>query len=260
MALAFSARSTDPELMDDPHGDERVLRRTLRRFVLINATLSRSRMLARRHFGQVLAARRGGAVSLLDAGAGGGDFARWFTRHCASHGVRAEVTCMDSDARVRAYARECCAAYDGVRVVDGDICRVDRDSTVYDLVYANHLLHHLPDTSIPGALRALDAVAGEGLLVSDLLRSRVSFVLYALFCAPLLLGTMAAYDGLVSIRRGFLPHELERHVREAGLADTLTVTRVFPGRVVVWRTGPGNGCRRSTPGRTQKRLGGSRYA
>ena len=70
-------------------------------------------------------------------------------------------------------------------------------------------------------------------MITDLLRSPASYFWYALFAAVFLHGSFAAYDGLLSIRRGFLPEELSALLACAAPEGRLEVRRERPGRVVV---------------------------
>ncbi|MBD3317989.1 MAG: methyltransferase domain-containing protein [Chitinivibrionales bacterium] len=219
------------ELMDDPSSDEQALRATLRQFDTINRFLTRTRYLARTFFGPYVAAKRGETVSLLDVGAGGGDFARWFSAYCRARSVSAQITCIDTDPRVIAYARETCADYDTIQVVNCPAQRIDTLERRFDFVYAGHLLHHLPDEVIPGVLRNMYEVARKALVVSDVGRKRWVYVAYTLLAGVFLRHSMAFADGRLSIRRGFNTDELHHALCLAGLEGRLRVRALFPGRV-----------------------------
>jgi 2-polyprenyl-3-methyl-5-hydroxy-6-metoxy-1,4-benzoquinol methylase len=222
------------ELMDDPGSDEGALRATLGQFERINRFLTRSRYLARTVFGPHMV--QGETVSLLDVGTGGGDFARWFCGYCRRRGVWARVVGIDTDPRVLAYAREVCAGYEEIELLECAAQHIHSLGRRFDFVYAGHLLHHLPDEVIPGVLRGMYEASERAMLANDLRRSRLAYLGYTLLAAVCLRHSMAFVDGRLSIRRGFVPRELRQAVKTAGLEGRVSVATLAPGRIIARST------------------------
>ena len=212
MSPDLSARAVDlVELMDDPDADEAALGRTYRRFSAVNAVVSRPGRLYRRDIRPRAAA--GGALRILDIGAGGGDLCRDLVRRLRRDGLRADVTALDADERAIRWA----SAHDdgaGIRyrhAFSGDLVAA---GDTYDVVLSNHVLHHLDAAALHAVLDDSRALVGDRGLVShhDIARSRLAYGAFAVgtrpFAGNLLAGPFIRVDGLLSIRRSYTPREL----------------------------------------------------
>jgi 2-polyprenyl-3-methyl-5-hydroxy-6-metoxy-1,4-benzoquinol methylase len=240
----LSSRRHEAELMDDPCSDPEGLRRTLRQFPLLNHLVSRSRYLLNRYVLADIRRRGVKTVRMLDVGAGGGDIARYLVR--AAKGVAGAVVhvdCCEADPRVAAYARRACVGYPTISILERSV--FDLSGAPYDYVFSNHFLHHLSDTELAEFLAVSRRLCSGTLLCNDLERSRLSYTAYRAAAPLLLRRSFAAYDGALSIRRGFLRHELEEvlrrspwggHAGHAGFPEysgNIRVGRLEPGRLFV---------------------------
>lgn len=228
----LSVRFDGQEAMDRPDCSERKLHRTLGQFRYLNRAVSRYRSLLKRWIVSDMRRDPSRPYHLLDLGAGACDIPVWLLRTCRRAGLRLTVTALDSDPRTLAWARARHHGIPGLRVVRGSAADLPGPGEV-DYVFANHLLHHLADADICRLLRDIAAVARRGYLVSDLVRSRSSYVWFSLLARPFLLGSFAYADGRISIRKGFTPEELQRLVHRAGLEDGARLMPCFPGRLVL---------------------------
>ncbi len=231
-------RSSAPELMDDPESDRLQLEQTLRQFWLVNLLLSRMRSLLRRYVLRDMLARGVTHATVLDVGAGGCDVALWLRRKAERCGLSLSISCLDHDQRVLAFARRQVAEEPAIEVLEGSVFEIRGQ---WDYVICNHFLHHLNDQQIGRFLDLSYQICGRRLLANDLLRSHWSLFGYRVFAALLLHNSFASYDGALSIKRGFRPHELRRMVERSSWTrnpeshrDTTTrVLRIAPGRVVI---------------------------
>ncbi len=238
----FARRATAPELMDDPHSDRRRLERTLAQFARINRVFSRYGAALRGPILHDAAAAGLKRFSVLDVGGGGGDIARRLVDDARRRGFNAEVTILEADPRVAAYARCMCATYPQITVQEGSALELPPAHTpaaastpgeeAYDYVISNHLLHHFRDEDLPELLRRMCMAARRLVIANDLLRSRpaaVAFAALARLCFP---DSFAAFDGALSINKGFRPPELRAALARAGLTAPARVYTLIPGRVV----------------------------
>ncbi len=198
------------ELMDDPDADRGALDRTYLRFGVVNRLVSRPGLLFRR---DVRPRARRGAIRILDVGAGGGDLSRFLAARLRRQGLAAEITALDPDERAIAWAQ----AHDdgaGIRCVRGTTADLVRTGETFDVVYSNHLLHHLSDDERVDLLEeTVRLTAPGGVAVHrDIARNRGAYVLFAAGTLPfrrnLLAGSFIREDGLTSIRRSWTVGEL----------------------------------------------------
>ncbi|GAT73530.1 methyltransferase domain-containing protein [Microbacterium hydrocarbonoxydans] len=198
------------ELMDDPSADRGALARTYLRFGVVNRLVSRPGLLFRRDVRP--RARRGG-IRILDVGAGGGDLCRFLAARLRRHGLAAEITALDPDERAIEWAQ----AHDdgaGIRCLCGTTAELVRAGETFDVVFSNHLLHHLSEDERTGLLEdTVRLTAPGGVAVHrDIARSRAAYMLFAAATLPfrrnLLAGSFIRADGLTSIRRSWTVGEL----------------------------------------------------
>ncbi|MEV8173799.1 methyltransferase domain-containing protein [Microbacterium sp. NPDC079176] len=207
----LSTRATEArELMDDPHADIGMLERTYRRFRLVNALVSRPRLLYRQ---DILPRARRGPIRILDIGAGGGDVCRMIAARARRAGLEVEITALDADERAIRWAAE----HDGGAGI-AYRCAFSSDLVAegeqFDVVFSNHVLHHLTGAELDGLLRDSEALVGSGGVVvhRDIARNRLAYVLYDvatwILAGTLFRGSFIREDGLISIRRSYTRGEL----------------------------------------------------
>jgi SAM-dependent methyltransferase len=103
-----------------------------------------------------------------------------------------------------------------------------------DLVIASQLVHHLAPKAIVEFLRAANRLARLGVIIADLRRSPLALAGFWVGSRLFRFDKATRADGLTSVRRGFLPAELESRLLEAGIAARVERTPGF--RVVAtWR-------------------------
>ncbi len=228
------------ELMDDPACDPVALRRTLRRFRLLNPLVSGWGGVYRTQVRPALAAV-GGPARILDIGCGGGDVLRQVVRMARRDGFVVTGTGVDPDERAIEVAR------DAEPLVDVDYRAVGSAALVragdrFDVVISNHVLHHLPSDVLSAFLDESAALAERLVVHSDIARSRSAYAAYAVGITPLAPGSFLRTDGLRSIRRSYRPAELA-----AALPSGWVVERARPFRLLAVRRDDGASSAPSVP-------------
>ncbi|WP_194763464.1 methyltransferase domain-containing protein [Microbacterium sp. UFMG61] len=207
----LSVRAVDVrELMDDPDADIAMLERTYERFRLVNALVSSPGLFYRR---DIRPRARRGRIRILDVGAGGGDVCRMLAARLRRDGLSAEITALDADERAVRWA----ARHDdgsGVRYRCAFAEELLAAGEKYDVVFSNHVMHHLEPQEFQGLLRDSAGLVGEsGVVVHrDIARSRTAYALYGtltgLLSSTVFRGSFIREDGLISIRRSYTTGEL----------------------------------------------------
>lgn len=232
----LSRRIYLPELMDAPDCDEPTLLRTYRQLALINRTISRMHGLLDRHVLQH-AAQEGGEAHVVEVGCGGGDVLFWLATQARRRKLKLRFTGTDTDARALSLAAKRLASFPEVQLRALPLQQTDELQPKPDYVFCNHVLHHIPPADVPAALRAMQQAARRRLLVNDLHRSHLSYAAYTVLARLLFHRSFTFHDGRLSIRKGFVPRELEETVRLAGLPAETIVATAFPGRILVLAPG-----------------------
>jgi len=194
--------------------------------------------LSLRGLGRV-AARLGppGSVAVLDVGGGTGAFAARVARWARRAGRRARVVVVERDAATLALARRVSAAYPEVVLIRADATALPFRPGVFDVVTSGLLLHHLePDDAVAG-LREMVAVARGGVVVNDLLRTRLAWVLVWLATRLWARHRFSRHDGPLSVRRAYSPDELRVLAEKAGVHGLAIRRHPWLGRLVAVTSG-----------------------
>ena len=212
------ARAVAHEYLDEPTLDPEDLRINLREMAMLNRLPGGVADSVRAVSGALDGRSH---PSVLDIGAGSGDFARRLLRE-----RRATVLVADVHPEVLAITRRNLANTNGVKFLRADVRALPLADDAVDVVHASLLLHHLDPRDAVIALREMRRVAREAVVVNDLRRGRLAFVMAA---APVLAFTRGRYtrhDGVLSARRAYTLAELDALATEAGLRR---VARSFGG-------------------------------
>jgi 2-polyprenyl-3-methyl-5-hydroxy-6-metoxy-1,4-benzoquinol methylase len=224
--------------MDDEAADEAMLRSTLRRFAITNRLFSPTRSLFRRTILQDIKKAGLHRVTIMDVGAGGGDFARWCVTFLKKRGIVPGVLCIDGDKRVVNYIRDACARYPEIRIEHASLFDLDMAAQSVDYVFSGHVLHHHSDARIPKFLGIAWAAARRGMLIVDLKRNRRAFLAFYAFSAIFLRAGMNRSDGLLSIRKGFTLEDVRGYIDAAGLAGLVEVRESAFWHLAIWGMKP----------------------
>ena len=226
----FSSRHPGPEWMDDPAARSEDLRRAYRDLTFIN-----------RYSGGALALRRAldefaGPLPterpwrILDVGFGGADLWPGVRAWAARRGARVEF--IGLDLLTHREFLEPGAVTTNDLLLRGDALQPPLRPGAVDLVISSQTLHHIAPEGIAPFLAALARLGKQGALLVDLFRHPgpwASIWLGTRLCG---LGPMVRQDGPLSVRRGFIPEELQAIAQDAGIR--MEIRRKFPGRLVIY--------------------------
>jgi SAM-dependent methyltransferase len=216
--IDLARRSTESEMLDEGVPDDEALR-SLGDLRFVDRWLGNRRAFT----SSVLPFLAGVArPSILDVGCGSGDVLSGLRRAAGEHAlaVGADLKLLHLTA----------APADVVRVV-ADARRLPFAPQSFDVVTASLFLHHFDAGELPDVLGGLYALARRALVVNDLRRARVPYVFGRAFFKMLFRSPVSVSDGLVSIRRAFLPAELSAAFAAASIPG-VRIRRTFPYRLL----------------------------
>jgi len=228
-----TVRHLEPELMDDPALDADSHRLALRALARINA-VSRSAATLSTALCRQVADSQNGPVRVLDVACGGGDVMVDVARRAHKAGVPLAVHGCDLSPVALGHARQEAER----RGVEADFFARDVLTEGlpdgYDLVCSSLFHHHLSREDAVGLLRAM-AEAGHRVLVQDLLRGTLGYVLAWSGLRLLSRSDVARVDGPRSVRAAFTLSEVRTMAAEAGYVGAV-VQRGWPERFILrWR-------------------------
>jgi SAM-dependent methyltransferase len=205
-------RPAGDEILDAPDVDPALARRSLRDVMLANSLMGGTRAVM--HELEAAVPFLPKHATLLDVGTGMGDIPRRAREVAGRHGITLDTVGLEAAEWLAAAAR---SSTDAAVVGDGRALPFADHSV--DVVICSQVLHHFFDEDAFALLRELDRVARVRVIVSDLLRSDLAIAGLWLFSFVLGFHPVSRHDGIMSIRRGFLPGELREIVRGATGAE-----------------------------------------
>jgi hypothetical protein len=168
-------------------------------------------------------------LTLLEVAAGSGEVPELVQRRLASRGINLEVTLLDR-------AQSHLPAQNPGLV--GDALALPFADGAFDLVSCVLFAHHLPPEQLGLFMREGLRVSRLALLINDLVRDPVHLAL-AFAGYPLMRSRVAWHDGLTSVRRAYVEHEIRGLVKTAFPDGTPRVeiarNYLFRMGVILWK-------------------------
>jgi len=168
--------------------------------------------------------------TVLDVGTGSGDFVARLSRRRAIRLIASDLR-----AEVLAIAARNLADISDVSLLQADARALPLGDDEVDVVHASLLLHHLDPREAVTALGEMRRVARRGVVINDLRRGPVPFLLTAVAVLVLSRGSWTHHDGVLSARRAYTLGELDQLAREAGLVLAGRSSRFWPRVTSVYR-------------------------
>ena len=224
--------TSDKEKLELAHVDADRFLRTIRQFKMINDLFSASSRLMREHFFTVMEQDPDRTYTLLDVGAGGCDIAIMTAREARKRGLKLKITALDNDGRIFPVAYQAIRDYPEIQLIEGNALELNRLGP-FDFVFSNHLLHHLAWDDIKIFLDSIINRTRLAFVMNDLKRSNWAYLGFTIFSGLLIHRSYHFHDGRLSIRRGFLPVELNSFIRSNYPDRAIHVDETYPARIVL---------------------------
>ena len=162
-------------------------------------------------------------ITVLDVGTGAGDIPRALVRWARGEGRRIRVFALDRDADTLKIAARVVRAYPEISFLRGDALLLPIRPGSVDLTISAMTLHHLePDAGVR-YLAEMDAAARVGMIVNDLVRSRIAHAVVWLITRFITRSAISRHDGPLSVKRSYTPHEVSGLCEKAGVRDASVV-------------------------------------
>lgn len=223
--LGLEKRSMAQEFMDDLEfqGDELVESFRFIRLVNLLGGGQRAVINGLRHALHVCELPKGKPVEVLDLGCGIGDLGIAMTTWGARRGLDIRYRGLDQSAHTLDLARRHTEGR-GFEFVQGDLFSESLPEA--DFIVASMVLHHFSDADVIRALRQMSLKARQAVIINDLERSAIPWVLAWFLTIPFSLVSRA--DALLSVEKGFQAAELRSLCDQAGLRGMIR-------RAIGWR-------------------------
>ena len=204
MSLTLNERDRHPEVMDQPGLDVDLHREALRGLGLINR-LSRTPAAVWNPIRQLaLESGTRRPLRILDIACGGGDVALDLARRAARVGIDVEIEGLDISPTALEFARMTAErqGISNVRFREADVLSGPLPAG-FDVVTCTLFLHHLDEHEAGGLLSRMATAAERLVVVSDLRRTRVGYLMANLVGRVLTRSPVVRVDGPLSVRAAF---------------------------------------------------------
>jgi hypothetical protein len=197
------------EVLDEPGVSPALVARSHVDIARANALFGGTRAVIARV--RAIAPRLPEAPLVVDVGAGSGDILDAVCETLRKTGRRPRPVAIDVAVSLAPAVR-----LRGSHFICASIFALPLPTACADLVIAAQILHHFPPEALPTIITELHRVARQAVLISDLQRSWLAAAGLWATSFPLGFHPVSRHDGVVSVLRGFAPHEL----RDAVLRTT----------------------------------------
>lgn len=170
--------------------------------------------------------------SVLDVGAGSGEFLRVIAKFARRQKREANLFGLELNARSANSILEESKNFPEIKAVRADALRLPFADDAFDFTICSLFTHHFTDENVVRILKEMRRVSSRKIFVIDLHRHKNAYLAYRIFCAIFRISPLVRDDGLLSIKRSFVPIELERLAHAAEL-DSISVSEHFPARLVL---------------------------
>ncbi len=217
--------------MDDPGLDPRAHAAALRGLGRIH-WVSRPDAALWPRIAALLDQHRDRPLSLLDVACGGGVVALALARRAARHNRSIEIEGCDKSPRAVEFSTRRAAGMGlAARFFECDVLTQPFPKR-YDIVTCSLFLHHLDDDDAIALLGHMAAAATQLVLVDDLVRGRVGYLLAWVGCRLLSRSPVVHFDGVASVAAAYNVCEAATLADRAGLIGA-EVTRHWPRRFLM---------------------------
>ncbi len=198
----FKRRSYQKEIMDDFSITDDRIKTALNELEIINKYLG-GRSTSRK--GLEIISRKiksNNKITVLDVGSGGSDNFKYND----DDGRIICLTSLDINKGVCRYVK---GISSDVNIVCGDALILPFKESSFDIIHVSLFFHHFNEEEINNLMQRFMKISRYGVIVNDLHRSVFSYVCIKLLISLFSKSEMVKNDGPLSVKRGFIKHELK---------------------------------------------------
>ncbi|HZH33376.1 MAG TPA: methyltransferase domain-containing protein [Pyrinomonadaceae bacterium] len=170
--------------------------------------------------------------SVLDVGAGSGELLRVAAKWARKQKKRASFFGLELNPRSARAILEESKNFSEISSIRGDALNLPFADESFDYTICSLFTHHFRDEAVVKILGEMSRVTRRRIFVIDLHRNPTAYFFYTRFATLVLKNRLVRQDGALSILRSFVPEELEKLAKQAGLKE-VSVTKHFPSRLVL---------------------------
>lgn len=214
-----SHRSSESEIMDDFELKGAELRKTLKDLENINTSLGGNQVTVSGVKKLLSGSNDKEPIRIADIGCGNGAMLRKLSKWADKNEYGVKLIGIDANPYSIEIAEELSEGYPEISFFNLNIFSEEFKLMKFDIILCTLTLHHFRDQQIIVLLKQLVQQSTKGIVINDLHRSSLAYILFKLFCAVFVNNEIARKDGLTSILRGFKKRDLEKYRKKVAVRN-----------------------------------------
>ena len=148
-------------------------------------------------------------LKIADVGCGSGENLRQIAKWAKRENISVELFGIDANSNTISLAKSLSTEFENIQFIQQNIFDETFSHQQFDIITLSLTLHHFKDKEIRKLLPILYRNSNLGLVINDLQRHWLAYVLFQMYSAVFMKSKIAKHDGKVSILRGFKTSELK---------------------------------------------------
>ncbi len=206
--MDFSSRSTVEEHMDDPNLEKESFRKAYLDINRVNTLLGGTNITIKA-IKDLMRIHPKKSYTIYDMGCGDGHLLREVAKAFADSDIKLNLVGFDLSEDILQLAREGSQSYDSISFKKANILTLG-GLPHCDILLCTLTMHHFLEEDILLFIKKFLGLAELGVVINDLERSKLAYVLFKIFSFFFVKSTIAKRDGLISVSKGFRKLELKQ--------------------------------------------------
>lgn len=206
--IDWTQRSEQLELMDDYDGPINELEIVLNDITRVNRILGGNKITVDAVFKLIEGVSKK-SYTILDMGCADGNMLRNMALEARKRKIKVQLIGVDLSADALVLARKASVDFPEISYYERDILTTDFSDFECDIVTTTLTMHHFKNDGILKFISQFERLSTIGIVINDLQRSRLAYMLFKGFSLLFIHTKTARIDGLISITKGFSKSELE---------------------------------------------------
>lgn len=203
----FKYRHIVPEIIDDFNMQGNEMEQNLEEIEWINKNLGGTKTSAMPILSYIQK-NLGKKINVVDVGCGSGDTLKYIHSSVNNRG-NVELTGIDANENIIQFAHTKHFLHSNVKFIHADVIHDAAKIPKADVYMLNLFLHHFEMPDINKILSNITQHQPELIVINDLERSRLSYLLFTLLCYFKNASFVTFNDGRLSIKKGFSRNEMK---------------------------------------------------